>query len=228
MSAIMRYAIYWLPDGALGAWGEGWLGWSMQQGRALAQPDIVGLPRPLPDLTRAASTYGLHATIKPPFRLAPGQSTPALLAAFQAFCAITPQVNAGALGLSNLDGFLALTPQGNTGALHAMAAQVVTHFDPFRAPASDAELARRRASGLSPNQEAMLTRWGYPYVMQDFRFHVTLTGRVSAQDSAVLQGVLAPILQPLLPDPLQISQLALVGEMQDGGFRTLAHHGLSG
>ena len=109
-----------------------------------------------------------------------------------------------------------------------MAAQVVTHFDPFRAPASDAELARRRASGLSPNQEAMLTRWGYPYVMQDFRFHVTLTGRVTAQDSAVLQGVLAPILQPLLPDPLQISQLALVGEMQDGGFRTLAHHGLSG
>ena len=31
-------------------------------------------------------------------------------------------------------------------------------------------------SGLTDRQEALLTQWGYPYVMEEFRFHITLTG----------------------------------------------------
>ena len=228
MSGITRYAIYWLPEGALGAWGEGWLGWSMQHGKALAQPDIVGLPRPVSDLTRAASTYGLHATIKPPFRLAQGQSAAALFDAFRAYCATRPGISAGALRLCNLDGFLALTPDGNIDALNALAAGVVRSFDHFRAAASADELSRRRAAGLNATQEAMLARWGYPYVMQEFRFHVTLTGRLTPEEGAAVQAIFAPLLQPLLQGPLHIRHLALVGEQQDGGFRTLAHHTLAG
>jgi len=228
MSDITRYAVYWLPEGALGAWGENWLGWSMQHGRPLAQPTPPGLPRPLSDLTRAASTYGLHATIKPPFRLAEGQSAAAMFDAFRAYCATTPGISAGALRLSHLGGFLALTPDGNSDALNAIAASVVSSFDHFRAPASADELSRRRAAGLNANQEALLTRWGYPYVMQEFRFHVTLTGRLTPEEGAAVQAILAPVLQSLLPDPSHIRHLALVGEQQNGGFRTLAHHALAG
>jgi len=108
VTEYVRYAIYWLPDGPLRDWAEGWLGWQMATGTPLPRPAIAGLPVPLPDLTAAASVYGLHATIKPPFRLAPGQHEAALRRAFAAYCASERAAKAGALRLTDLDGFLAV------------------------------------------------------------------------------------------------------------------------
>jgi hypothetical protein len=34
------------------------------------------------------------------------------------------------------------------------------------------------AAGLNQSQVANLDRWGYPYLFADFRFHMTLTGKV--------------------------------------------------
>jgi putative phosphonate metabolism protein len=228
MSGIVRYAIYWLPEGPLRDWGEAWLGWQMATGTALPRPDVAGLPGSLADLTAAATVYGLHATIKPPFRLAEGQDDAALRAAFAAFCAAQAPVTAGGLHLTDLDGFLALTPEGGTEALDALAGRVVAALDAFRAPAPEQELTRRRAAGLSPRQEAMLQRWGYPYVMEEFRFHVTLTGRLTPDQAAAVRRAIAPALAPLLPRPLRIGGLSLVGQMAQGGFRLIAHHDFPG
>ena len=66
-------------------------------------------------------------------------------------------------------------------ALHADCGRA---FDRCRAPLSDADLARRRRSPLTPEQDARLLAWGYPYVFEDFRFHMTLTGSVREPDTA--------------------------------------------
>lgn len=54
----------------------------------------------------------------------------------------------------------------------------MTSFDGFRAPLSLDERDRRLAAGLSGRQIGNLDKWGYPYVLEDFRFHMSLTGKV--------------------------------------------------
>ena len=228
MAEFVRYAIYWLPKGPLGRWGEGWLGWQMATGMPLPRPVVPGLPMPLPDLTAAATAYGLHATLKPPFALAPGQDQGALRRAFAAFCTTERTVVVPGLRLTNLDGFMALTPAGDNAAVKALARNAVAALDPFRAPPGAAELARRRSAGLTDRQEALLQRWGYPYVMDEFRFHVTLTGRVNTDQAAQVRAVLGPLVAPHLEPQLQINGLGLVGQMAQGGFKLIEHHEFPG
>jgi hypothetical protein len=227
MTGIIRYAVYLVPKGPLGEFGAAWLGWKIDVGQPAPQIDLARLPRPLAALTEQPRRYGFHATIKPPFRLAADQTPQALDNAMAALCAELRPIDCDGLALTDLDGFLALVPTGDTAALDAMAAQVVRRLDPFRAPAPETEMARRRAPGLSPAQEANLLRWGYPYVMDEFQCHFTLTGRLSPGESAVLRPVLGPHLNPHT-GPFLVDSLCLVGEQASGGFRLLHRHALSG
>ena len=224
-----RYAIYYAPEpGPLAAFGAAWLGWDPAAGEEVAHPALAALRRPAAELTETPRKYGFHGTIKPPFRLADRQSAEALHEAAQALCARLAPVTLEGLELSRLGSFLALTPRGETGALAELAATVVEELDPFRAPPSEAEIARRNPDRLSPAQRALLEKWGYPYVLEEFRFHLTLTGRLDAQDAADTEAALAPVLAPLLPVPFRVDSLCLFGEAEDGRFHLLHRYTLSG
>lgn len=228
MDDCIRYAIYLVPSGPLADFGAVWLGWDLDQGRAVPHPAITGLPRPLAPLTAQARPYGFHATVKPPFQLAVGETPGSLAQATATLAARLHPVRAEGLALTALDGFLALMPTGDTTALDAMAVRVVADLDAFRAPAPPEELARRRAAGLTPAQEAHLLQWGYPYVMDQFRCHFTLTGRVTPPEAAAIATVLSPHLARLLPRPFVVDSICLVGEQATGGFRVLHRYTLSG
>lgn len=222
MSAILRHAIYWVPGGPLAAFGAAWLGWDVAEGREVPHPDVPGLPRPLADLTAAPRRYGLHATLKAPFRLRPGRTEGELSEAIAALAARLGPVRAE-LALADLDGFVALTPLGDARAIGDLAAESVRALDAFRAPSPPEELARRRAGGLSAAQDAHLVRWGYPHVMDAFRFHVTLTGPLGPGEA----GPVLAALRPRLPiQPFVLDALTHVGEGADGRFRVLARHPL--
>ncbi|TKA95193.1 DUF1045 domain-containing protein, partial [Cereibacter changlensis] len=90
------------------------------------------------------------------------------------------------------------------------------------------EIARRRPERLSPRQRGYLADWGYPYVMEEFRFHLTLTGDLPEAEAAQVEAVLAPVLAPLLPRPFRIGSLCLFGEAADGRFRLLERVALTG
>ena len=157
----MRYAIYYTPspESALARFGAAWFA---------RKAPCLDAPR----------RYGFHGTLKAPFRLAADASEAELLRAAESFAAERPAFAGPTLLLSELAGFLALVPSEPFEELDRLAADCVAAFDRFRAPPSEAELARRRRAGLSPHQEALLLRWGYPYAMEAFRFHLTLTGRL--------------------------------------------------
>ncbi|MFC7703561.1 DUF1045 domain-containing protein [Plastorhodobacter daqingensis] len=226
MTEYERYAIYYLPDpGPLADFGAAWLGWDVQQGRTVPHPDVDGLP--VADLTATPRKYGLHATIKPPFRLAPGHDAPGLSAALDDLCARLTRVELPGLVLARLGSFLALRPEGDQSHLAALAAQVVMELDAFRAPPSEAELARRKAAGLDPRQIELLERWGYPYVMEEFHFHITLTGKLDAAVVPQVEAALQPRLVPLLPRPFRIDSLCLLGE-REGRFHLVHRYTLSG
>lgn len=223
-----RYAIYFAPP-AQAEWtrfATRWLGWDMETGSKIAHPVVAGVD--VAAATEVPRKYGLHATMKPPFRLNKGQSQVDLQEACEQLAETRPPVTLDGFELARLGRFLALRPLGETAALNALAAACVRELDSFRAPASAAELNRRRASGLTPEQDANLLRWGYPYVMDTFRFHITLSGKLDKPTLKAVQAALENHLVPLLPTPFDIRDLALMGEAEDGKFHLIHRYALSG
>lgn len=224
-----RYAIYYTPDpGPLAGFGAAWLGWDPVTGQELLAPDIPDLPHPVRDLTATPRKYGFHATLKPPFHLAEGETQDTLAEAVARFAATRHAAEAPGLRLAALGRFLALVPAGDDTAINALAGEIVAGFDRFRAAPSEDELARRRAKGLTAPQEANLVMWGYPYVMEEFRFHMTLTGALPPEDAAATHAALAPVVAPLLPAPFRLSSLTLMGEDTEGRFREITRFPLAG
>ena len=221
-----RYAIYYTPQGALAEAGAAWLGWDLARGRAVAHPEVAGLD--VAALTETPRKYGLHATVKPPFVLAEGTTADGVLTEFKTLCKRLAPVTLDGLALTPLGRFLALTPEGDTAALNAIAAEVVRGLDTFRAPPTEADLARRRQANLTPEQEANLSQWGYPYVMEAFRFHITLTGKLPKGDLPQVTAALAPYITPHLPQPFVLDSLTLVGQAEDGMFHEVHRAALSG
>lgn len=219
-----RYAIYVTPDGLLGQRGAEWLGWDMAKAGPVPHPDVQDVD--VAKITKRPRKYGFHGTIKPPMVLVNGTSIEELKSTATSLTNHLAPVTLAGLGVSRIGGFLALTPLGDTSALATMAATVVKGLDTFRAPAAPEELARRRQRPLSPTQELNLAEWGYPYVMDDFRFHITLTGPL--KDSEAITPIVSAHFAPVLPAPYVIDHLTLAGEDSDGMFHSISRLPLRG
>ena len=216
-----RYALFFAPaqGGVLARLGAAWLGRDAGTGARFAPPEAAAdLPRPHAEITATPRRYGLHGTLKPPMRLAPGCGAEALARAAQALADCYAPVSPGRLRVARLGHFLALVPEVQPHALSALAAAVVEALDGFRAPPAADELARRRAAGLTRAQEHMLLRWGSPRVMDEFRFHITLTGPLEAAEIAPVTRVAEAHFAPALARAPVMSSLALFGEDGDGVF----------
>lgn len=186
-----RYAIYYAPNPASRFWqrASAWLGRDAASGAELDQPEVAGLTAP--DFARHTADprhYGFHATLKAPFALAEGSSEAALAQALAEFAAPRRTFETD-LSPQPLGRFLALCPPAPCPQIQSLHDDAVRAFEPFRAPLSDKDLARRRASGLTAEQDDLLVHWGYPYVFGHFRFHMTLTGSIA--EAALRQTLLA-------------------------------------
>lgn len=219
-----RFAVYYIPpQGPVADFGAAWLGWDVLTGSDVSQFDVPGLA----DVTKTPRKYGFHGTLKPPFRLKDGETAGGLAAAMGAMARTLPPARCERLKLAALGRFLALVPEGSVDTLRRVAEACVRDLDGFRAPASDEELARRRSSRLSARQDALLTRWGYPFVFDEFRFHMTLTGRLPENALPAWTSTVQRYL-PDLPTPFAVDQIALCGEREDGRFELLQRYTLSG
>ena len=227
MEGFRRFAVYYLPEpGALADELASWLGWDIATGQPVAHPVVDGWD--VPALTDTPRKYGAHGTIKPPFSLAEGYTVEELDAAMGALCASVEPVALNGLKVARLAGFLALVPKGDTNALSLLAAAAVSGLDDFRGPQSQAQIDRRRAAGLTNRQDELLERWGYPYVMDEFRFHITLTGKMDEAEGEALRKVLKKRIKPLLTKPFVIESLCLVGEDEGGMFHLIHRYALTG
>jgi hypothetical protein len=219
-----RFAIYDAPiDDALADFGAAWLGWDVRTGRVTRQADVPCLD----DITMTPRKYGFHGTLKPPFRLADGHTLDELQARAADLAERCAPAQSGGLQLTTLGGFLALTPTGDLSGLERVASACVLDLDTFRAPATGAELARRRSAGLSLRQGALMLKWGYPYVMEEFRFHMTLSGRLAQADRTAWMNTARAHLPPLA-DRYELGSIALCGERPDGRFELIQRYALTG
>ncbi len=228
-----RYALYYAPrpEEALAVIASRWLGRNPDSGEARDIAPVGSIPPDrLSELLADPRLYGFHGTLKPPMALVDGATERDLLAAVGVMAATERQIDVPALALAELGDFLALMPSERCAALQELSDRCVVEFDTFRRPAGEAELARRRAAGLSARQDELLRRWGYPYVMEQGRFHLTLTGRVKDQtDRTIILDELRDRFADFIGKPLAVRDLCVFRQPAPGRpFNVLARFRLGG
>lgn len=212
-----RFAVYAMPAGAFADAGAAWLGWDARSGQKVTQPDLPGLPRPLSQLALRAFRYGFHATIKAPMALAQGRSYDDLLGQMQRLCSSLKPVDLQ-LELREDHDFLAFRPVTDTAELQDLAARVVRDLDPLRAELTEREITRRNPGALSPRQQELLVEFGYPYALDEFRLHVTLSEQLGDDEREATHRVAESYFAGKVPAPWRIDQLCLLAEDAQGFF----------
>lgn len=231
LEGYQRYAVYYAPprDSLLARLGAAWFGRDDETGEPVTPAEPRGLPAPRDALTAAARRYGFHATLKAPFRLGDRMDCAELDEAVTALAAGAAPVAAPRLRVDADLGFVALRPRAKAPELDRLAAACVTELDLLRAPLSQEEVARRRRGGLDAQEEAHLRNWGYPFVLDRFKFHITLTGRLVHADADDACDALQALFTPALEDPFTVTELCLFGEPGEGeAFRLLKRYPLAG
>ena len=224
-----RLGVYFTPpEGPLASFGSAWLGWDIATGQNTDPLSLSGVPLPASIVTARASKYGFHATLKAPFVLSEDADQAAVEAEFEGLSAQTAPVHVGSLKMAALGRFLALVPKDQPNALTALASDIVNRFEPFRAPMTDDVLALKNKPHLSDRQRSNLENFGAPHVHEDFRFHMTLTDRLSKPHLDAVHDALLNHLAELLMYPLTLDALSLVGEAEDGQFHLIRRYPLNG
>lgn len=207
-----RYAIFWLPPpgSPLAKFGRNWFGVCPETGETSEQ-STFGLPADLAaEATARPRRYTLHGTIVAPFRAADGTDAGHLAQALRGFSGRRAALRTGPLRLTRLTRFLVLMPESHTAALDWLAADCVTHFNAFRAPTTPEDIARYPADRHSPRQRAHVRQFGYPYVLSDFLFHITLAGPLPGEQLDEVENALKPLLADVVGAPLEVGSLCLL------------------
>jgi putative phosphonate metabolism protein len=220
MTSPVRVAIYYapVPDDPLTHLSAAWLGRDPLSNAPVAQPAVNGIA----GFTAEPRSYGFHATLKPPMHLAEGTDWTGFVAAVRRVAACISPFELPPLAVSDLRGFLALRETTPCPALQALADACVEQLDSFRAPSSEDELARRRKARLSAEQDAMLVRWGYPYVFGSWFFHMTLTRRLSDAEKAVIMPATQAWFAPALVVPRRVQDICIFTQAAPGSAFVLA------
>ncbi len=211
-----RYAIYYAPElgSALDTFGQTWLG---QRGHdalasAIGKSSEVSIDR-IGELTDSPRRYGFHGTLKPPFELNPANRPEGLLEAARVFARSRGPIQLPPLELAVIGKFIALTPIAESAALEKLAAACVRAFEGFRTPLSKQQEEDYKLNKLTVHQEQMLEHWGYPYVMEEFRFHISLTDRIDDdRERNTVMELLTSLTRPFLGEPVSVRDLVVFAQ----------------
>ena len=228
-----RYALYFVPQqgSALHTLGSALLGYDSCSGKMVSDPNLL-LPEGLclETITSEPKPYGIHATVLAPFFLN-NTSEQQLMKAAELFCRNAQAIILPRIALVKHRGFMALRPaqeaaaeKNSYHALQNLAADAVRHFFPLRHPADPAEIARRLQSGLTARQQAYLEQWGYPYIFEEYDFHITLTNTLQESSAHALHTLFAGYFSPVTAQPLAIDRLCVCRQAVSGKQAAGARH----
>ena len=219
-----RFAIYYTPPpaSALARFGAAILGYDCFEAADVPHARAAGLDAAVLQLaTTEPRRYGFHATIVAPFHLN-GRSEDDLIDAASGFANRTAPVPIGTLAVVTIGNFTALVPVQANSRLQAFAAKCLEGFDSFRAPLSAADRERRTKSQLTPRQVELLDRWGYPYVLDEYQFHMTLTGSLPEQERGFFRFNLERAFADRAGEAIELDAISVMKQDNPAGrFRVL-------
>ncbi len=220
-----RYGVYFCPSPSAPLYDQGsqWLGRDAVTGAAIEPnlPDHIRHEDWL-RVTDSPRRYGFHATLKPPFRLADNATFEDLHAALSEFAYTHDAFYAPLLEVGALGRFLALILSAPSEEFSRLAADSVSYFDRFRAPATEEETTQRLRGSLSPSERAHVLRWGYPYVFDTWKFHMSLTSSMHTKSLSLFEPYLRSRFASACEHPMLIDSICIFHEAFPGAaFRLL-------
>jgi Protein of unknown function (DUF1045) len=206
-----RHAVYFAPRPEHALWiaGCSWLGRDASQSGDRSPPARAHVSEPW--------RYGFHGTLRPPMRLTGSHEE--WRHAVASLAARTRRFSMPALRVDWLGEFIALMPVQPLGGEHPLeqlADACVLTLERFR---STAQPERTVHADLSERQRDHLQRYGYPYVLEDWRFHMTLSNSLTtlgAQDHAALKARARDHFAAALYEPLVCDSVCIFVEPQAG------------
>jgi hypothetical protein len=186
---VHRYAVYFAPRLESAWWqaGSKWLGRCAARSERRPQPAFPGISESqLEQATLAPRRYGWHATLRAPFALAPGVTRHQLQSLLRELGEALQSFQMPPMKVARLGNFLALVPVERCAAIDEVARTCLINLHPLAKPPTPEEFDRRRAATLSPEEEFLLAKWGYPFVMERFRFHMSLTGALDGVEPTIV------------------------------------------
>lgn len=181
-----RYAVFFSPDDHtdLAIYGQRVLGRNADGHPVRPSRDDFTDPEIAALLSSTPAHYGFHATLKAPFCLCDALTERDLLSAVETLAVKQASIIMDSLHPKMLSDFVALAFDRQPPAIEKLAAECVELLEPLRAPLTPEDLLKRNPDKLSDTQKKYLYQFGYPFVMSEFRFHMTLTGSFDAVEHA--------------------------------------------
>jgi hypothetical protein len=225
-----RYALYLTPpsDSDLWRFGCDVVGRDAITGAASEGFSLEGYsPDSWRSMTSEPRRYGFHATLKAPFSLRLDLDPADVFDSVAEFARRHSPFEAGELRMGVVKAghglaFVALKPQGALKELQSFEARVVRGLDRLRAPFVETGREYRGSKRLTPRQAYYLHAWGYPYVLDEFDPHFTLTNAVPDADR--IARLLEWDFGLRVPSPaLHVDALTLFGQSKPGDEFKILH-----
>ncbi len=230
MDDFSRYAIYYVPPESdhLTKFAASWFGWDVYQGIRVNYSELSNLNYDIKEITKKPCKYGLHGTLKAPFSLAKDRTIDELRLSLSRLSSSIKKFEIPFISLRKISGFIAIVPTTQNKKLNFLAKKCLQELDCFREVESLEILNKRRSVELSSSMKQNLLKWGYPYVLNDFQFHLTMTSKLAPKVSENVFSVLSSELSSVLNSPLVISKICLFGESKiHGKFKVIEEFSLA-
>ncbi len=216
-----RYAIYYAPseNSELDLFGKCLLGWDPYKGVETTKSDLSKLPsfKKFSSLVLTPKQYGFHGTIKAPFKLKNEYTYNDLENKVRE---ISKQIHSfyfDQLIIKKLGNFIGLIPTNNL-KVNAVSNKFVEELDYLRDELSESEIKKRKPHKLTSNQKQMLFKWGYPYVFDEFKFHLTLTSKLNVVEIDDVLRSLQNILKQVNLNKISFNNICIFGQKSDEKF----------
>lgn len=237
MKKYSRYAIYYAPpkESNLEEFGRYWFGWDPLNAKLINNKQRINYLngfgiKNLKNIDKnvlIAKKYGFHGTLIPPFKLNKNYSTNLLFKKTEDIAKKFKKFKFYKFKLKKINNFYAFVQNKKNNNINKLSNRLVRELFKFRSPLTKKEIDRRNPSKLSKLQLNILHKWGYPYLMSEFNFHMTLASEVTGNKLYFELKKIEKNKEIILNEINNFDKIYIFGENQKGMFENLENFSLS-
>ena len=237
MKKYSRYAIYYAPpkESSLEEFGRYWFGWDPLNAKLINNKHRINYLnrfgiKNLINIDKNVlipKKYGFHGTLIPPFKLNKNYSTNTLFKKTEEIAKKFKKFKFYKFKLKKINNFYAFVQNKKNNNINKLSNRLVRELFKFRSPLTKKEIDRRNPSKLSKLQLSILYKWGYPYLMSEFNFHMTLASEVTGNKLYSELKKIEKNKEIILNEINNFDKIYIFGENQKGMFENLENFSLS-
>lgn len=207
-----RYIISFAPKSTSMFWKLGalWFGYDASRNAYTKNTLVPGMPKEHHDAAvTTARRSGFNIILTGPFQLTAGMPEELLKTTISLYCQSLSTLQTGPLSIIETAHKLSISAQEISPQVQKLADDIVLEFNAFRLPANPLPEDSPIRAALTPGQLKNLIEWGQPYIFEELKFQIPLTGRLPEKMSGPLKSFLEGRFIECLKTGFEIDNLSL-------------------